>query len=197
MLHQGEGKAVLVISQFSHNLSVSLSKQTTQRRTRSSCKWSMPVELWISVLREWKFRDWPALSTDWMSDCSTWKAFDDVTFALSAANALRWALRQRLMFLLMFEFSPPSIIYRLPILDTTSHLVAPFLVCWLLCNVMFGANAFPSSFFLDRTQKHTSKPNNSIAVATFIDLFGLSQKNLCNSHPCWKLSAWRLPPFLL
>ena len=39
MSHRGEGKAVLVISQFSRNLSVSLNK-TKQRRTRSSRKWS-------------------------------------------------------------------------------------------------------------------------------------------------------------
>ena len=42
MSHRGEGKAVLVISQFSRNLSVSLNK-TKQRRTRSSGKWSMPA----------------------------------------------------------------------------------------------------------------------------------------------------------
>ena len=39
MSHRGEGKAVLVISQFSHNLSASLTTQT-QRRTGSSGKWS-------------------------------------------------------------------------------------------------------------------------------------------------------------
>ena len=44
MSHRGEGKVVLLISQFSHNLSVSLNK-TTQRRTRSSRKWSMPAPL--------------------------------------------------------------------------------------------------------------------------------------------------------
>ena len=42
--HRGEGKVVLVISQFSHTLSVSLNK-TTQQRTRSSCKWSTPAPL--------------------------------------------------------------------------------------------------------------------------------------------------------
>ena len=44
MSHRGEGKAVWVISQFSHKLSVSLNK-TTQRRTRSSRKWSTPAPL--------------------------------------------------------------------------------------------------------------------------------------------------------
>ena len=42
MWHRGEGKVVLAISQFSHNLSVSLNN-TARRRPRSSRKWSIPA----------------------------------------------------------------------------------------------------------------------------------------------------------
>ena len=54
MSHRGEGKAVLVISQFP-TTSLSLSLTTTQRRTRSSRKWSIPAPL-ESCLLDWSSR---------------------------------------------------------------------------------------------------------------------------------------------
>ena len=76
MSHQGEGKAVLVISQFSHNLSVFLSNYYSAKN-RSSRKWSTPAppSFWHDFVPHFPY----ASSCAWVGGGAGWRNADSLT----------------------------------------------------------------------------------------------------------------------